>query len=247
MIGIYKIVNLVNGKAYIGQSVDVNKRKREHLNNYKREENKHKALYMAFNKYGINNFKFEVIQECSLEELDDLEIKYIELYDSYKKGYNMTLGGGGLRGIKPWLGRKHTDETRKKLREVHLGKKLSKETIEILKQMRKGNKYRLGKKHTRETIEKLRKLNIGENNAMYGKSHSKETRNKIRMAKKGKGNAKSRKIICLNDKKVFNSIVETSIYYGTRLDSTQKVCRGLYKQTKGYSFMYYEEYLKESN
>lgn len=244
MVGIYKITNKINGKVYIGQSVDIDKRKREHLNNYKRDEIKHYILYRAINKYGVNNFEFEVICGCSIDELDDLEIKYIKLYNSYKgNGYNMTLGGGGVRGLKPWLGKKHTQETKNKIRKSHMGKKLSKETIEKLKSIRKGNKYRLGIKHTKETIEKLRVLNMGENNAMYGKSHSKETKEKISIAKKGKGNSRSRKIICLNDMKIFNSMIETANYYGVRTDSLSNVCRGKYKKTKGYKFMYYDEYL----
>lgn len=245
MIGIYKITNKINGKVYIGQSVDIDKRKREHFNNYKREENKHYILYKAINKYGINNFKFEVICECLIEELDDLEIKYIKLYDSYKaNGYNMTLGGGGVRGLKPWLGRHHTQETKNKIRKSHMGKKLSDETIEKLKIINKGNKRRLGISHTKETIEKLRELNIGENNAMFGKSHSQETKDKISVAKKGKANSRSRKIICLNDMKIFNSMIETANYYNVRSDSLSDVCRGKYMKTKGYKFMYYDEYLK---
>lgn len=54
MVGIYKITNKINGKVYIGQSVDIDKRKREHLNNYKRDEIKHYILYRAINKYGVN-------------------------------------------------------------------------------------------------------------------------------------------------------------------------------------------------
>jgi len=245
MIGIYKITNEINGKVYIGQSVDINKRKREHLNNYKREENKHYALYKAINKYGVNNFKFEVVCECSIEELNDLEVKYINLYNSYKNnGYNMTLGGGGVRGLKPWLGRKHTQETKNKIRESRMGKKFSNETIEKLRIINKGNKRRLGKSHREETIEKLSRLNRGENNAMFGKSHSQETKEKISAAKKGKGNSRSRKIICLNDMKIFNSMIETANYYNVRLDSLSDVCRGKYMKTKGYRFMYYDEYLK---
>lgn len=61
----------------------------------------------------------------------------------------------------------------------------------------------------------------------------------------GKYNPKAKKVICLNDNKIFNTVIEASEYYNISKCSIQRVCRGLYKQTKGYSFMYYEEYLKE--
>lgn len=71
----------------------------------------------------------------------------------------------------------------------------------------------------------------------------KKQKKKISIAKKGKGNSRSRKIICLNDMKIFNSMIETANYYGVRTDSLSNVCRGKYKKTKGYKFMYYDEYL----
>lgn len=97
MIGIYKIENLLNGHCYIGQSRDIKKRWRVHCCTF--EDNLSKCydypLYRAFRKYGIENFSFEVLQECSVEELDNLEKHYIEKFDSYWNGYNQDLGGGG--------------------------------------------------------------------------------------------------------------------------------------------------------
>lgn len=90
MIGIYKITNKINGKCYIGQSVNITHRWAQHRDNSsKRKE----ALYLAMQKYGLDNFTFEVIEECSYEELDEKECYYIDYYNSYKNGYNMTLGG----------------------------------------------------------------------------------------------------------------------------------------------------------
>lgn len=88
MIGIYKITNMVNGKSYIGQSRDIERRWREHKNS-----KDDATIHRAFRKYGIANFTFEVLEECSAEELDQKEIEYIAKYNSYKKGYNSTLGG----------------------------------------------------------------------------------------------------------------------------------------------------------
>lgn len=93
MIGIYKITNNINNKCYIGQSIEIEHRFQEHkkLYNWKREKNK--ILYQAFQKYGIENFTFEIIETCKKEELDKKEQYWINFYNSYKNGYNMTSGG----------------------------------------------------------------------------------------------------------------------------------------------------------
>ena len=100
--GIYKIENLVNGKVYIGQSVDIYKRWTEHKDCITSKKG-YKPLYRAFRKYGVDNFNFEIIEKCSKEELNEKEIYYIEQYRAYihwedSNGYNLTLGGEGSRG-----------------------------------------------------------------------------------------------------------------------------------------------------
>lgn len=96
MIGIYIITNNVNGKCYIGQSINIKKRWNKHKNdafcatspayNY--------PLYMAFRKYGVENFKFEVLEECKKQELEEKEIFYIAKYKSDgENGYNQNKGG----------------------------------------------------------------------------------------------------------------------------------------------------------
>ena len=93
MIGIYKITNLINNKSYIGQSVDINRRFRSHKS-YPFEKSNY-PLYRAFKKYGIDNFSFEILEECPIEELNEKEIYYINYYDTYNNGYNQTTGGQG--------------------------------------------------------------------------------------------------------------------------------------------------------
>lgn len=97
---IYKITNLLNGKVYIGQTIKTPKqRMTEHiyLANNPQYDRKSK-LHAAMRKYGCDNFAIEVVQACSVNQLDELEIYWIEKYDSYSSGYNNTLGGsGGLK------------------------------------------------------------------------------------------------------------------------------------------------------
>ena len=102
MIGIYKIENLINGKVYIGQSINISERFTEHKRETFNFSNKTKFyyhLYCAIRKYGLENFSFSVIEECSEKELDEREIFWIKEYNSYQKGYNKTLGGNGIRTI----------------------------------------------------------------------------------------------------------------------------------------------------
>lgn len=89
MIGIYKITNKINNKSYIGQSIHVEERWKEHI-----EKNNNKSLiHLAIIKYGVENFSFEILEQCSQQELNDREIYWIDKYDTYQNGYNLTLGG----------------------------------------------------------------------------------------------------------------------------------------------------------
>ena len=91
---IYKITNTLNDKVYIGQTIKtVQKRFTQHKNNSNKEYFSQIVLYKAFNKYGIENFICEEIEEVPNDKLDEREKYWIEYYDSYFNGYNSTLGG----------------------------------------------------------------------------------------------------------------------------------------------------------
>jgi hypothetical protein len=92
---IYKIENLINHKIYIGKTELINpeERWREHVREAGREGRKHRAIYAAMRKYGIENFSFEVLEETQCP--NEREQDYIQEYNSYHNGYNETLGGDG--------------------------------------------------------------------------------------------------------------------------------------------------------
>ena len=91
---IYKITNTLNDKVYIGQTIKtVQKRFTQHKNNSNKEYFSQIVLYKAFNKYGIENFICEEIEEVPNDKLDEREKYWIEYYNSYFNGYNSTLGG----------------------------------------------------------------------------------------------------------------------------------------------------------
>lgn len=98
MIGIYKITNKLNGKCYIGQSLDIEQRWSKHLSTFKRKNCPNYKIYRAFAKYGLENFTFEILEECMPEELDHQEVYWINFFNSFEDGYNMSLGGKACNG-----------------------------------------------------------------------------------------------------------------------------------------------------
>ena len=88
MTGIYKITNQCNGKIYIGQSKNIEERWKEHK---RKMQVRNTQLYQAMRFFGIENFVFEIIEECSLDQLNEREQYYIHKYDSINKGYNMSI------------------------------------------------------------------------------------------------------------------------------------------------------------
>lgn len=107
---IYKITNRVNNKVYIGQTrFTVEHRFKQHLKNFNIEHRK-QPLYYAFAKYGVENFNVETIEECPIDKLDEREIFWIAKYDSFKNGYNATLGG--TKGCKYFWTDNQYDEIR---------------------------------------------------------------------------------------------------------------------------------------
>lgn len=91
---IYKITNTLNNKIYIGQTIkSVEKRFQQHKNNSNKPYFSQIVLYKAFNKYGIENFICEEIEQVENNLLDEREKYWIEYYDSFFNGYNSTLGG----------------------------------------------------------------------------------------------------------------------------------------------------------
>lgn len=94
---IYKITNQINGKSYIGKTnlPFIQERFKEHIQDSKRTRMKKRPLYSAMNKYGCENFKIEQIEECFPDEAGEREKYWIEYYNTYKYGYNATLGGDG--------------------------------------------------------------------------------------------------------------------------------------------------------
>ena len=124
---IYKIINGINNKVYIGCTVtSLEKRYHEHLYRCFKTDSKSK-LYNSIKKYGEENFTIELIEDCDIEKIYEIEKKYIAQYDSFKNGLNSTFGGEGC------LGYVHSPEIRKKIsKTIKEGNSHKGKTYEIL-------------------------------------------------------------------------------------------------------------------
>ena len=130
MIGIYKIENLNNGKIYIGQSNDIERRFYEHKTKGKTSRI---PLDIEIQKEGASSFSYEVVEECSIEELNQKETYWINFYQSNIKGYNKNEGGLSnlIGGQNPKA--KLTEEDVIKIRQAYAEHKKQKDVYEEYK------------------------------------------------------------------------------------------------------------------
>jgi group I intron endonuclease len=204
------------GKKYIGQTSYEEKRKKEHQRKSKHLKNK---FYNAVRKYGWESFIYGVIEEYDVEYLNEKEMYYIDLNNTYRDGYNSTMGGDGVRGLIP------SEETRKKLSisaknrtDIHPRKKYFTEEEKIKarreqdKRYRENNKekYRERRKKWRENNQdKIKKWN--EENKEYLKQLWKEKRekNKEYYQKYGKEwREKNKERVKETSKRYYNDVVK---------------------------------------
>lgn len=128
IIGIYQITCMVNGKRYIGQSIDIKRRFASHKRKPPRQ------MAEDFNRYGVDAFKFEILEECSVEELDKKETYYIETfapeYNIRKEGY--TLPESAREKLRQdRLGKEFTPEHCKNISKGKLGKKIAALSVKV--------------------------------------------------------------------------------------------------------------------
>lgn len=217
MIGIiYKISNLVNEKIYIGQTTrTLKQRMAEH------KSSTDTAIGHAINKYGLENFHTEIVEECeTLDELNEREIFWIVHYDCIApKGYNLTTGGknGGTLSA----------ETKTKISTGNKGKKLSPETCKRISESKKGVKQSAEVRAKRSAAQK-------------GKPKSEAARAKMREVQ----TYNRKKNICLETGEVFESILAAGEHYGISGGEISDTCNGNRNTAGGLHWSLYEDWLK---
>ena len=200
--GIYKITS-PSKRVYIGQTRDWHTRYNKYVNSDCVQQTR---LYRSFIKHGVDKHKFEILHRCSIKELNDLEIYYIELYQCFNNKLGLNLQSGGnikyfvsdetrekisklKKGNTIWLGRKHSEKSKLLISEVQKGKKQTEESnikrsISLTGKKRSNearlniSKGKTGYKMPESTKQKLREANLG-------KILSQETKNKMSISRKG--------------------------------------------------------------
>lgn len=205
--GIYKITCTSTEKFYIGSAVNLQTRRYDHFKTLQENKHKNPKLQRAWNKYGEDAFTFEVLELVLVPFLLEREQYWFDKLKPFdKKGFNIARVAGSN------LGGTHTPETREKIRQAKLGKKMPREAVEKSRQANLGRKLtpeqleeRRSRKHKPESIEKMRswertpeyleKLRVTRNTpearernrqSQLGKKLSPETKEKLRQANLGK-------------------------------------------------------------
>jgi group I intron endonuclease len=198
MIGIYKIIS-PSGKIYIGQSIDIKRRFSEYKYLSCKQQPK---IYNSLKKYGFENHTFDIIEECTLEQLNEREVYYKILFNSVNEGLNCELHDNGT-GPRP-------QEVKDKIGLYH-----------------KGNQYNLGKKRSEETKQKLSELAKSQS---WRKEIGPKLKGKTR-SEEFKQN-KWKKIKDNNTGKIYNSCTEASKDLGISLTLISNSLNKIYKTSK---------------
>lgn len=223
MIGIYIIKNKLNGNSYIGKSNNIKRRFTEHRS-INHETNK--SLKLAYKKYGLDNFSFEILEECKLEELNDKERYYI---DKLKPKYNRTDGGDGAPG------HSLSEQTKALLREK------GKEVWENLSLEQKNNVIannltgpKKGHEVSKETREKLRNANLGKKQTPETIQKRKETIKNSGYIRTNENHKKA--VRCVETGEIFESVKDAMQKYN--LTTLVGHLKGRYKTCKGNHYEY---------
>lgn len=209
--GIYKIHNLINNKLYIGQSVNIRQRWMTHKQCLRNRKHENTYLQQSWDKYGEDAFEFKVLEYCSIDQLDERECYYINLFHTTERDYGYNLKSGGQNGGSKW-----TTELRQKHSEKFMGHDVS----DI----------------TRERI-KINHADVsGANNPMYGKRRSDAVKAAVSKANTGRESARKCRIpvFCVELNKIWVDAAAAAKELGLKSDTILKVCREERKTHGGY-------------
>lgn len=264
IMGIYKITNKINGKIYIGSSIDIKRRWKEHKRQLDLNIHKNKYMQNSWLKYGEENFKFEVIENVYFKDkLIEREQFYVDFYKSYNRGngYNVAVIVDA-----PMNHRKHSDKSKKIMREKKLGTKWSKSQKEnkskqvkgkpLIKNRKKVYQYKLNGEFIKlwDSISiAAKEMNIDVtaiSNNCLGKTHSSYgfiwSYNKEIKINNEINYGRNREIVQLNKDgsfvKLWSSAKEAAISLNLDSSAITKTCKGKINTSGGFIWIYYKEY-----
>lgn len=195
MYYIYTVLNKQNGKIYVGKTKNYRKRVNQHLSAARRGGAGSFYLHRAINKYGVDNFTFNILQSFENEEdcfsAEKYWISYFGSSDS-DLGYNLTIGGEGATGSK------RSEETKQKLRNSKLGKKRSEEDKAKISLGRMGIIF--SESHKNAMSKSRQNKYVGKDNNFYGKTHLPENIQKFSGEKNGLAKLNDQKVREIMDK-----------------------------------------------
>ena len=171
LCGIYAIYSAINGRSYIGHSIDIKKRWTRHLSTLRNGIHKNPYLQNSWNKHGEEEFEFIVLEECLVECLIEREQHH---FDTTPDKYKLAPVAGSS------LGTKHTPETRANMSAAAMGNTRRRGTTTSLDARANMSAGQTGRKTTDETRAKL-------SEALTGRTHSPAAREKIRQTLLGHG------------------------------------------------------------
>lgn len=212
---IYSIYNKVTFLRYIGLSTSIKRRFTEHKRSLNKNNHYNDYLQNAWNKYGQENFIFQLVEICDVDILNEREQFYISLFmsDDSRFGYNLTSGGKST---------KMSESTRKKMSIAHMGKK-NPRTPEHTANLAKALK---GRKLSEDQKNKV-KLRIKENgHPLQGKLHP---------ARK--------QIYCITNGETYESTLDAGRKLNLDPSAINKVCNLKRKQESGYRFIRIEDFI----
>lgn len=186
---VYRIKNIVNGKVYIGQSVNAKRRWVDHKAKLNRNQHPNEHLQSAWQFYNARSFEFDILEQCTSKEMtNQREVYYINEYKALDRefGYNIRTGGDSfnhsqeskLKMSKSKLGFKHTDETKIKISKNNSRHMLGKTHTDESKM--KIGLAGTGRKKSPETIEKLKQIMHNSTNPAHMKGVKKSPEQNIR-------------------------------------------------------------------